>query len=298
MIRILSLICVFGMFTSTVFSQKKKDIESIKNMCGCFDVGFNFTETFHYSKDSTYKPSPVKHANAQELAYLIEETKDKLVIQHILVMEHGGKTHIVKHWRQDWVYQNQDLYTYNGENEWLYSKLPTTKAKKTWTQKVYQVDDSPRYEGAGTWVYIDGKTYWENTTTAPLPRREYTVRSDYNITERGNRVEITKDGWVHEQDNKKILRENGKDVLIAEEKGYNTYKKLDLSKCQAGIDWWKENGEMWTTVRAEFDHIYAQNKDIKMHRKLKNKFLYQQLFKMPKDTPREEIRELIVQYLK
>lgn len=298
MTKKLSLVYGLVMLSFVAFGQKKKDLESIKKMCGCFEVGFNFAETFNYSKDSTYQPSPVKHANAKELAYLIEETKDKLVIQHILVMEHGGKTHIVKHWRQDWIYQNKDFYTYNGDNEWLYSELPASKVKKTWTQKVYQVDDSPRYEGAGTWVYVDGKTYWENTTPAPLPRREYTVRSDYNITERGNRVEITNNGWVHEQDNKKILRENDKDTLIAEEKGYNTYKKVALSNCQAGIDWLKENGEMWAIVRTEFDKIYAQKKDIEMHRKVKNKFLYQHLFKLSKDASREEIRELIVQYLK
>ena len=37
------------------FSQDKKqqDIKSIKSMCGCYEVKFNFTETFSYPKDSS-----------------------------------------------------------------------------------------------------------------------------------------------------------------------------------------------------------------------------------------------------
>ena len=98
--------------------------------------------------------------------------------------------YIVKHWRQDWLFQNTDFYSYNGDNQWKYVTKSKDEVKGQWTQKVYQVDDSPRYEGSATWVHVDGKSYWENTTDAPLPRREYTKRSDYNITVRGNRHEI------------------------------------------------------------------------------------------------------------
>ena len=44
----------------SAFSQKdkkKKDREAIKSMCGCYEVTFNFAETFNYSSDSLYKPS-------------------------------------------------------------------------------------------------------------------------------------------------------------------------------------------------------------------------------------------------
>ena len=93
-------------------------------------------------------------------------------------------------------------------NEILFriKKLDKKDVKGQWTQKVFQVDDSPRYEGSGYWVHLDQKSYWENTTSAPLPRREYTKRNDYNVTERGNRQEITSTGWVHDQNNKKIIR--------------------------------------------------------------------------------------------
>ena len=32
-------------------------------------------------------------------------------------------------------------------------------------------------------AHVDGKSYWENTSHAPLPRREYTKRDDDIISE-------------------------------------------------------------------------------------------------------------------
>jgi hypothetical protein len=144
---------------------------------------------------------------------------------------------------------------------------------------VYQVDDSPRYEGSGTWVHVDGKSYWENTTTAPLPRREYTKRSDYNITLRGNRHEITNSGWVHDQDNRKILRQEGKeDVIIANEKGYNTYKKVPETRCSVAKEWWIANSSKWEMVRNKWDEVYGRNINLTLKTKVDNKPLYKHLF--------------------
>jgi hypothetical protein len=69
-----------------------------------------------------------------------------------------------------------------------------------------QVDDSPRYESIGTWVHVDGRHEWQSKTDSPLPRREFTKRSDYNVLRRGNRIYLTPQGWMFEQDNKKIVR--------------------------------------------------------------------------------------------
>jgi len=200
------LTALLGLSAVAVQSQTKKelDLKAIESMVGCHRVGFNFTETFQHIKDSTYKPSKDKITGALELVELVEKTEDKVVMQHILL---AGPNMVIKHWRQDWLYQNTELYEYNGNNKWNYVRKTPAEVRGQWTQKVYQVDDSPRYEGTATWVHVDGKSYWENTASAPLPRREYTQRSDYNITLRGNRHEITHDGWIHEQDNQKIPRE-------------------------------------------------------------------------------------------
>ena len=266
-------------FSADAQSKKKQDQKAIKSMCGCFEVKFNFAETFNYSDDPNYKPSKNKITGGLEWAELVTDEKNKISIQHLLVVGPPEQQMVIKHWRQDWLYQNTDFYMYNGDNVWNFEQKTKSDVKKQWTQKVYQVDDSPRYEGSGTWVHVDGKSFWENTTSAPPPRREYTKRSDYNVTMRGNRHEVTDFGWVHDQDNDKIVREAGKeDVIIAKEKGYNTYTKVDDSKCKAAQDWWKKEHDKWAKVRTKWDEVYGRNTKLSLEKKVDNKVLFKHLF--------------------
>ena len=277
-IVLLSVIILTFAFAGNAQSKKEQDQKAIKDMCGCYEVSFNFAETFQYSKDSTYVPSKVKHDNALEWVELIEDSNDKIVMQHLLLVGRPASPKIIKHWRQDWLYENTDLYTYNGYNKWKYVSLPKNEVKGQWTQKVFQVDDSPRYEGSATWVHVDGKSTWENTTDAPLPRREYTKRNDYNVTIRTNKHAITKEGWIHDQDNDKIIRKEGKeDILLAQEKGLNTYKKVDDSRCKAAKAWWEENSDEWSMVRAKWDNLFARNINLHLKDKVDGKHLHEHL---------------------
>ena len=257
-------------------AQKKQDIEAIKEMCGCFEIDFKFSETFQYSNDSNYSKSKNYNAKALEYAKLIKDEKGHISIQHLLVMG----DYVIKHWRQDWIYQNRDLLKYDGNNNWKYISKNKKDVKGQWTQKVFQVDDSPRYEGSATWVHTDGKSYWENSSYAPLPRREYTKRDDYNVMIRGNRHEITKYGWVHDQDNFKVVKdsESNSEVIIASEKGLNTYTRVDESKCKEAINWWDENNEKWSLVLEKWNSIYSKKDDISLRRSVENKPLFSFLF--------------------
>ena len=198
------------------------------------------------------------------------------------------------------VIENTDFYMYDHDNKWSYQEKKSKEdVKNQWTQKVYQVDDSPRYEGSGTWVHVDGKSYWENTTDAPLPRREYTQRSDYNVTIRSNRHEIAAEGWIHDQDNKKIVREDGADdILLAKEKGYNTYDRVENSKCQAGIDWWKTNEAFWSNARDVWGDIYGTGKDIELDADADAKHIYDVLFGMDLATKPNEIKKELKKFIK
>ena len=283
----------------TLSAQKKhkQDIEAIKKMCGCFEISFNFAETFNYVEDSLYMPSKTYITSGLELAKLIVDENDKISIQHILQVGPPSSPYIIKHWRQDWLFENTNLYLYNANNQWLFEEKSKKGVKGQWTQKVYQVDDSPRYEGSGSWVHVDGKSYWENITPAPLPRRELTVRSDYNLTMRGNRHEITDFGWVHDQDNKKIVRKNNKnDVIIAEEKGYSSYVQVEDSRCFAADKWWKENSKKWTNVRDKWNEIYTRNQDLSLKNKVNNKLLYKYLFD-DKISQKSEIDPIIESFI-
>ena len=257
-------------------AQKKQDIEAIKEMCGCFEIDFKFSETFQYSNDSNYSKSKNYNAKALEYAKLIKDEKGHISIQHLLVMG----DYIIKHWRQDWIFQNKDLLKYDGNNTWKYISKTKKDVKGQWTQKVFQVDDSPRYEGSATWVHADGKSYWENSSYAPLPRREYTKRNDYNIMIRGNRHEITEDGWVHDQDNFKVVKDSESDseLIIASEKGINSYTRVDESNCKEAIKWWDENNEKWLLVLEKWNSIYSKKDDISLRQSVENKPLFSFLF--------------------
>lgn len=257
------------------FAQKKKqkqDVDAILNMCGCYEIKFQFAETFGEGEDYEYHKNYT--SGALEWAFPVVQEKDKVVIQHLLVI---NDTMIIKHWRQDWLYQNRDLYVYDKDNTWNYQQLPSDEAKGQWTQKVYQVDDSPRYEGSATWVHADGRHFWESIADAPLPRRERTKRSDYNVMVRRNRHEITDEGWVHEQDNDKVLRESS-DQRIAREKGLNEYKKVADSKCNAAVNWWNDNHTYWAVVREVWDEVFATKQVLELNMKAEDQVLFMRLF--------------------
>lgn len=301
--NILVLTITFFALQTQAQAQKQKhqqDQEAIKSMCGCYEVGFNFSETFAYNTDSTYVPSPNKNEKALEWVELVEDSDNKLVLQHLLIVGAPDNQMIIKHWRQDWMFENSKFYMYSGDNVWDFAQKSSDEVKGQWSQKVYQVDDSPRYEGSATWVHVDGKSFWENTTNAPLPRREYTQRSDYNITVRRNRHEITKDGWIHVQDNDKVLREEGNmDQVIAQEKGYNTYVRIPNSKCAKAQMWWKENEAFWKEARTAWEAVFSFEKKLALADKIDGKHLHEVLFAMDVQTTKsKKIEKSITSFIK
>ena len=276
---LLNILILLIISTLEAQTKKKKDIRSIKEMCGCFEIRFDFAETFIKTGDEDYKPSKNYSSGGLEWAQLVTDNKNEISIQHILIAGSIDRPYIIKHWRQDWLYQNTDFYMYDYNNNWNYIKKDKNEVKGQWTQKVFQVDDSPRYEGSGSWVHVDGKSYWENTTSAPLPRREYSKRSDYNVTERGNRQEISLTGWVHDQNNKKIIRKKGdKDLILAYEKGYNNYVKVEDSKCESAVKWWVKNQNKWKNVRNKWEEVYGRNKNLSLKKLVNDSPLYMVLF--------------------
>ncbi len=262
-----------------------KELEKrwIKSMTGCFKVEFKFVETF--APDEQYQYGDRYFENAKEYTFIIEETEDKISIQHVLLVVHKNKelqldkNIIIKHWRQDWIYENREFLSYIKDNEWEKKYLDEEEVQGTWTQKVYQVDDSPRYEGYGRWIYQDGVAYWDSETDAPLPRRELTKRNDYNVLHRRCRVKIFEEGgWEMEQDNQKILRdEQGKDTLICMEKGLETFTpdNMDTERYER---WWSDRQQFWADVRKEWEAFYASNDIVKVNVKVGKDIIFSSLF--------------------
>ena len=287
----------------TVAQSTDADRASIKAMTGCYRVTFDYAETFSY--DTAYGRKEPYHAAAPaEWVFVAEETDDKIVLQHLLVI---SDSMIIKHWRQDWLYEHPDMYSFDKDRTWKYVSLPENERKGRWMQKVFQVDDSPRYEQSATWVHVDGKDYWESTAAAPLPRREFSKRDDYNVLRRTNRHILTDYGWLHEQDNLKIIRDEGEDSILVGEKGLNKYYKIDEKHCQVGKDWWENNQAYWALVRQAWEDVFERRTDLKLRKKVDDTLLWQALFELGDeyaDTAekkskkvRKEIDEVIARYI-
>ncbi|AWV91078.1 DUF6607 family protein [Bradymonas sediminis] len=237
--------------------QDRKSLERdlIKSMAGCYTVDFQFAETFAPRGDYAFRER--YHESAREYVFVLEETDDMVSLQHLLRVGNPkfdgvpGKTTMIKHWRQDWVFENREFMSYVKDFEWEKLHLPEEVVRGIWTQKVYQVDDAPRYEALGRWVHQQGRHYWDGMTDAPLPRRDRTTRDDYNVLKRDCRVEVFADGsWEIDQDNRKIQRDDaGRDQLICMEKGLETFTPTDFER--APFDrWWKTQDKFWADVRA------------------------------------------------
>jgi Family of unknown function (DUF6607) len=276
--KIFRVIIAIGVVSFTQ-AQAPKDKPNVEKLCGCFDVEFKYAETF--SPEPNYKYHDRDEiSGGTELVFPVEISDKKIVMQHLLVITDDI---IIKHWRETWTYEEPVIWKYKGDLQWEKEQLKPEDVKGKWTQSVWEVSDAPRYQGASNWVTTDGKTFWESTADAPLPRREYSVRDDYNILRRTNRIILNDSGWVHDQDNQKIIREDGKDKLLVEEKGLNTYKRIDENRCNAAKKYWEKNKEYWTKVRNFWERYMSGNDTVEMKKSVDGRPLPDFLFDLAKD---------------
>jgi len=298
----LLLVLVIIAISANAQTKFEQDREAIKALAGFYKVTFNYTETF--SPDDDYKFHEKHRSSAKEWALILEDSPKKIVIQHLLVMR--GDSMIIKHWREDWTYEDTQILAYDKNDTWKKVSLTANDIKGRWTQKVYQVDDSPRYQAIGTWVHVDGKHQWQSNSDSPLPRREYSERSDYNVLNRGNTLYLTKTGWMFEQDNKKIIRSESGDKLLAMEKGMEEFVKTDPKSFGYAQAWWKEQEKFWKDARETWDTVFAENNVIKLTSKVDNKLLYEQFFALGNQSVKEKwdsaknkegVKKIILAYL-
>lgn len=253
-------------------NKKRKDRLAILAMQGGYRASFDFLESVGY-EDNYIPPRPYQSWGT-EYVYLIEDKEDLISLQHILVMfvsEENGESKgpfVVKHWRQDWKYENSSLIEYVGQDTWEPRHLDTDEIKGTWTQAVFQVDDSPRYESFGRWVHEGGVSSWRSMKTwRPLPRREFSVRKDYDALVGTNRHTITPSGWVHEERNFKAKGTNGVvSNIIAQELGFNRYERIVGHDFSAGDKYWENTQMFWGLVRKKWNDVFQKERSFAISR--------------------------------
>ncbi|WP_379654979.1 DUF6607 family protein [Pseudoxanthomonas sp. UC19_8] len=227
-----------------------RDHAAILKIAGEFAVDFAFDETVLLQPG--YERAAAMRSSADEAVVVVEDTPTRVVLQHLLV--DGKSGHVTKHWREDWVYQAPRRFEFSADQTWTVRALSPQETAGAWTQCVYEVSDAPRYCGTGRWTYSGEVATWTSDESwRPLPRREYTRRSDYNALRVVNRHTITPNGWSHEQFNTKVLRRpDGRQVEIAREFGFDDYRRDSQVDFAPAYAYWKATSDFWAGVRARW----------------------------------------------
>ncbi len=239
----------------------EQDRAEILAMAGNFKVRFDMQESTRW--DVGYTPLDKKTSGGHEVVRVIEDTGRKIVLQHMLVIEHEGKTHVIKHWRQDWEYEPARVLTYSDRHKWTWTDVPERMRTGRWAQTVWQVDDSPRYGGWGEFETQGGLRRWRsNWTWRPLARRDAIRNPVYDRYYAINRQQNTPEGWVHWQDNTKMGMKDGKLAPIVQEYVLNSYTRFDGYNVKAADDYWATTQAYWAAVRSAWADVAARKKGI------------------------------------
>jgi len=269
-------------------SKFEQDRRAILAMTGGYRASFEFLETIGYPAD--YELARPYQSWGTEYIYLVEDRGEFISLQHIMVMffqQEEGKLSdpmVMKHWRQDWQYQDREILQYSGNNTWKNHKLSKKEVKGTWSQSVYQVDDSPRYASFGSWQHNASFSAWESGDTwRPLPRREHSVREDYQEMEGINRHIILPTGWVQEEENFKRLSsgtESTSPNYVAKELGNNRYQLLTDFDWSAGDQYWKVTGPFWKIVRQQWEQVSKRKTPLALKKQHEGTPLFMALFQL------------------
>lgn len=270
----------------------QQDRRAILAMTGDYRVTFQFQETVGI--EPGYEFHDPYYSEATEFVEVIEDTGDFISLQHILVLKdkETGEDRVVKHWRQDWKYQDTRLNEFRGNKTWELVTLEPEEVAGKWSQAVYQVDDSPRYEAVGRWTHTGNRSVWESDDTwRPLPRREFSKRSDYQVLVAKNRHTITPEGWVHEQDNYKlVLDDEGQpEKVLAHESGLNVYDRVDDVDFTAGHQYWDQTQAYWQDVREIWADVLGQPGSVTLEAKVDDKRLHQVMFDLADQVREGEV---------
>lgn len=294
----------------------ERDRRAILAMAGGYRTSFDFIETVGFT--ANYEPRRPYQSWATEYVYVVADEPHFISLQHILVMtfqhDDGSESDpmVVKHWRQDWRFEDRDIHVYTGHNRWQRRSLEADSARGTWSQAVFQVDDSPRYQAVGRWQHHGNHATWTSDETwRPLPRREFSVRGDYDALVGTNRVTITPRGWVHEEDNlKAVVNARGEPAAdtpyLAREAGLNRYERIVDYDFSAGHDYWQRTGEFWALVRAAWRELFEQRDSFTVRAAVDGEPLFQSMFALAerfsgdafdKPAARREVRATLERYV-
>jgi hypothetical protein len=269
-------------------SALEHDRRAILAMAGDYQVNFDFLEIQDF-QPGAQRDKPYQSWGTERI-YVDMDTGTGISLVHILDMrilkEDGSLSEpiVTKHWRQTWAYEPRDIVEFKGFNHWERRKLSSTERKGTWSQTVYQVDESPRYASVGHWEHSRSFSTWISADTwRPLPRREWTVRSDYQVLLGTNRHTITATGWLQEENNlKAVFTADGKPdsskPYLAREYGVARYSRVRNGDFAAADEYYQKTRAFWDGVLATWHGIFNEHADVSLRASVDQAGLFQKLF--------------------
>ncbi|MDZ7784235.1 MAG: DUF6607 family protein [Halioglobus sp.] len=263
----------------------ERDRRAILAMAGSYRVSFDFLEVVGFS--AGYEPGRPYQSWATEHIYVIADDEEHISLQHILVMtvlDEAGEPQgpfVSKHWRQDWDYEAREVHTYRGRGAWERRTARPREVRGHWAQRVWQVDDSPRYAAWGRWEHTPERSTWlSGETWRPLPRREFSVRDDYDVLIGTNRHTILPTGWIQEQRNLKVVLDDTGTIgrRVAKEYGLARYERIRDFDTSEGDAYWTATADFWSEVRAYWDRALAQNDAVRLKSTVNGAKMFEPLF--------------------
>ncbi len=250
----------WGRIQEEGIEKRERDRRAILAMAGSYRVSFDFIETLGFAEG--YEPPRPYFSWGTEHVAVLEDREDFVSLQHSLVMyfkNQEGETEgpfVMKHWRQDWTHEDTALHEYRGRLTW--QRVPAPDPSGRWSQAVFQVDDSPRYEVMGEWAHEGGVSTWRSDNCPrPLPRREFSVRQDYNVLEGIHEITLSPTGWLHVQNNRKLnVEEDGRKNYVGTEIGVSRYEEITGPLlAPAWEEYFAKTGAYWEAVRSRWAEV-------------------------------------------
>jgi hypothetical protein len=269
-------------------AARERDRRAILAMAGTYRVTFDFVEIAEFvPAGRTIAPY---QSWATEKVYVDQDRPGFISLVHILEMRMQdkdgavGEPMVTKHWRQDWTYEPSEIVEYKGRERWQRRALGESERRGSWLQAVYQVDESPRYASVGRWSHSAAFSSWlSGDTWRPLPRREWSVRDDYQVLVGTNRHTVTPTGWLQEENNLKTVLNAERAIdaakpYVGREYGVARYERIRDADFAAADRYYARTRVFWDRVRDTWRTAFAQQGTVTLRGAVDKLGLYRPLF--------------------
>ena len=268
-------------------SAQERDRRAILAMAGDYRVNFDFLEVASFANGGD-RARPYQSWGTERV--FVDRNEPGFVsLVHILDMRvmgadgKPGESMVTKHWRQDWRYEPPQLVEYQGANRWTRRDLTPAERRGQWSQTVYQVDESPRYGSLGRWEHNAAFSTWISGDTArPLPRREWSVRKDYDVLRGTNRHTITPTGWMQEENNLKAATGAALPV-VGREYGVARYERLKNADFSGAQNYYQATRLYWDKVLDVWAELWRERRAITLTANSDQSGAFAGLFELAED---------------